>query len=370
MRRPVSLLIASSLLCACFMSGCEGFAEETQVPQVTVPVAAQGEFIVGVICHGNKRDTEGFDAAHIEAVRAAADGFGVSTVRISDEVEGDVAVRNAVEDLAEYGCDIIFDIDFDHMSAFADAADEYPDIAFCQYGGYFNNETNFINYSGRMYQASYLAGIAEGYRSLSSGNNEIAYEAYEFAGPSQLHSMANAFALGAQAVNPDATVDLQLIEPDAESTEETAEALSAEPVVIDTSDMLTYPVEDLQSFYELAISTSMYEASASEFVSNMGGDFYGGLFDGYVSWAPLSQECPPEASEAIALAYDLMLSGQWDVFSGTALVFEGDAGNVSVTQVPQDLTGAGGNVIAEAGSPSLSDNVIRGYMDFYVEGID
>jgi basic membrane protein A len=348
------------------MSGCEAAAEESQIPLVTVPVAAQGEFIVGVICHGNKRDTEGFDASHIEAIRAAADGLGVSTVRISDEVEGDVAVRNSVEALAEYGCDIIFDIDFDHMSAFADAAEEYPDIAFCQYGGYFNNETNFINYSGRMYQASYLTGIAEGYRSLSSGSNEIAYEAYEFAGPDQMHSMANAFALGAQAVNSDVTIDLQVIEPSAETEEET----SAEPVVIDTSDMLTYPVEDLQSFYELAISTSMYEASASEFVSNMGGDYYGGLFDGYVSWAPLSQECPPEASEAIALAYDLMLSGQWDVFSGTALVFEGDAGSVSVTQVPQDLTASGGNVIVEGGSPSLSDNVIRGYMDFYVEGID
>ena len=79
------------------MSGCEAAAEESQIPLVTVPVAAQGEFIVGVICHGNKRDTEGFDASHIEAIRAAADGLGVSTVRISDEVEGDVAVRKSVE---------------------------------------------------------------------------------------------------------------------------------------------------------------------------------------------------------------------------------------------------------------------------------
>lgn len=357
MRRPLSIALTAGVLCSALMTGCYSETQESQIPQVTVPVAAQGDFIIGVICEGNKREPEGFEASHIEAINAAAEDLGVSTVRISDEVTGDTSVRNAVDELAEYGCDVIFDVDFDHMEAFAAAAEEYPDIAFCQYGGYLHNDTNLISYGGRMYQASYLSGIAEGYRTLASGSNETEYVTFEEAGPSHMNSMINAFALGVQAVNPNATVDVQIVEQ------------QDGPVVIDNSELYTYPVEDLRSFYETAISTSMYEASASEFVSNMGGDYYGSLSDGYVGISELSSVCPAEVPEAIALTSDLIQSGQWDVFSGTALSFSGDAGSVSVAMNPSDIEDTDGNTVVEAGETSLPDTVIRAYMNYYVEGV-
>ncbi len=61
-----------------------------------------------------------------------------------------------------------------------------------------------------------------------------------------------------------------------------------------------------------------------------------------------------------------MLSGEWDVFSGTALVFTEDGGEVLFERLPRALKDKYGNDIVEAGGPSLSDAVIRGYMDYYL----
>ena len=113
----------------------------------------------------------------------------------------------------------------------------------------------------------------------------------------------------------------------------------------------------------------MNESSASEFVSNIGGNYYGGLSEGMVDISPLTDNNAPEAAEAIALARDLMVSGEWDVFSGTALRFSGEAGSVTVEQVSMALMDNENNIIVDGGEPSVGDDVIQGSMNYYVAGV-
>lgn len=381
-RRLLSSLIVTSLLLPAAVTGCVDIPRETEqtVPEA-VPVASDGDFKIGAIYSGNKRETEGFTAMHHEALMAAAQTLGVSSYRIIDDVSDDPdneeEVREAVEELVASGCDIIFDIDFDHMYAFAEAAEEYPEVVFCQYGGYLCNDTNFINYTGRTYQAYYLAGIAAGFYSISAENDYLGYIRVENEGISQLNAELNAYTLGARAVNPNAAVYLESIDEHtgAEAVEEARNHLSQSihcDYIFDMSapdTLLTYPVVDLQSFYEQAIETSMNESSASEFVTNMGGNFYGGLYDGFITMSELNGGDNLQISQAIGLTTDLFYSGQFDVFSGTKLSFTQEDTQVSVDLVASDLIDTENSVVVEAGEPSLYDSVIRAYTDFFVLGV-
>lgn len=378
----ISSLVICSLLLPVAVTGCVDIPRETEAAATeSAPAASADGFIIGAIYSGNKREEEGFTYMHNAALQAAAQALGVSTVRIIDDVSDDPddedEVREAVEELVTYGCDIIFDIDFDHMYAFAAAAEEYPEVVFCQYGGYLSNDTNFINYTGRTYQAYYLAGIAAGFYSVSTENDYLGYIRVENEGISQLNAELDAYTLGVRSVNPNAAVYLESIDEHAgpEAVQEARNHLSSDihcDYIFDMSSpdtLLTYPVIDLQSFYEQAIQTSMNESSASEFVNNMGGNFYGGLYEGFISMSELEGGDAVQVSQAIHLATDLFYSGQFDVFSGTELSFTQENMEVSVELEARDLLDNNNSVIVEAGEPSLYDTVIRAYTDFFVLGV-
>jgi basic membrane protein A len=381
MKKLAVTVVALSVLSACMLTGCVDITTETiESSEPGVPVASDGNFVVGAIYAGDKRDTEGVTFMQNEALAAACEACGVASFRIVDEVpeDDDDQLRNSVEDLVDYGCDIIFCVDFDYMYSFAEAAEEYPEVVFCQYGGYISNNNNFINYSGRIYQAAYLSGIAAGFQTLNSGINELGFINVEVRSDSESRSIIDAFTLGARAVNPDAVVYLESLDEHADAS--TIEATRAHLVndihcgyVFDLSNpdsLLTYPVEDLEGFYELAIKTAMEESAASEFVTNMNGNFYGDMYDQYISISELNEACDPRVAEAFDLTVDLFLSGQFDVFSGTQLSFSGEAGSVSVDLIACDLESNSGEVIVEAGEPTLHDPVLRAYIDFYVEGVN
>ena len=403
MKKLLSVIVASAMMCAAVFTGCSSSAGE----EASEGSANGGDFTVGAIYINSQNDTAGYTYAHHKGITTAMNDLGLSTdsdLKIIDNVpEDDEQVRTAIEQLAGQGCDIIFGISFGYLNAFAEAAEEYPDIVFCHATGYLSNETNFNNYFGRIYQARYLAGIAAGYKSLEIGNNDIGYVSAWETEYAQTCSGINAFALGAIAVNPDAVVHVNQISTwgDQEKERQAAEVLvttygcgviaqhcdSAQPQIVAqeqgvygcgyNSDMaaeapdahLTAPVWNWNVFYQLAIETAMNEDSASEFIDNIGGNYYGGLTEGMVDISPLTANNAAEASEAIELARDLMVSGQWDVFSGTALVFSGAAGSVTVEQVPQALLDNEGNVIVEEGGASVDDGVIQGSMNYYVEGV-
>jgi len=361
------------------------------------------DFLVGAIYITSQNDTAGYTYQHHHGIVTAMENLGmdVSTqLKILDNVaEEYTQVSNAIDTLANQGCNIIIGISFGYLGAMNDAAakEEYSDIIFSHATGYLNNDTNFNNYFGRIYQARYLAGIAAGMKSLEMGNNAIGYVAAYNTDYAETCSGINGFALGVQSVNPDATVYVNTINTwgDESLERQAAESLidtyhcgvitqhcdSAQPQLAAqnagvfgcgyNSDMteqapnahLTAAIWHWDVYYQLAIETAMNEPG--NFMEKVG-NYYGGLAEGFVDISPLNNICAQGTQDRIDQVRALMERGEWDVFSGVRLSFD-ENGNVVKTDA--DLLDNQGNVIVAAGGPSVEDGVIKGSMNYNVAGV-
>ena len=118
----------------------------------------------------------------------------------------------------------------------------------------------------------------------------------------------------------------------------------------------------------------------------MGGPaYYGGLAEGFVGVSPLNEATvAPGTQDAIDQVTDLIVSGEWDVFTGVKLhITVAEDGTVTVDQEDADLLCDGYEystadaalierdpVIVAAGGPSVEDSVITGSMNYFVEGVE
>ncbi|OEU68192.1 MAG: BMP family ABC transporter substrate-binding protein [Desulfovibrio sp. S3730MH75] len=108
--------------------------------------------------------------------------------------------ERVVLNFARKGYDVIFGTSFGYMDPMVKVSKKFPNVAFMHCSG-FKTTPNMSNYFGRMYQARYLTGMVAG---MMTKDNVIGYVA-AFPIPEVIRGI-NAFALGAQAVNPKATV--------------------------------------------------------------------------------------------------------------------------------------------------------------------
>ena len=369
------------------------------------PATDNSDFKVGAIYINSKNDTAGYTYAHHNGIVTAMKELGLDTEKqlfIVDEVAEDKEkVRSAIDTLVGNGVDIIFGISFGYIDAMEEAAKEYPDVIFSHATGYKSNDTNFNNYFGRAYQARYLAGIAAGLKSLQTGNNNVGYVAAYGTEYAETASGINGFALGVQAVNPNATVYVKKLGAWADEVNESAFAKelidsykcgvisqhcdSAQPQIAAekanifgcgyNSDMtpdapkahLTAAIWHWNVYYKTAMQAAMSCGTADKFVSTMGsGAYYGGLKENFVDVSPLSENCAPNTDKAIAAVRDMIVKGEWDVFSGVKLTITADG---TVTKANAELKDNKGNVIVEAGGASVADGVITGTMNYYVAGV-
>ena len=370
----------------------------------------QSNFKVGAIYINSKNDTAGYTYAHHTGITKAMEELGLDPATqlvIVDEVpEDDVQVSNAVDILVGEGANIIFGISFNYMNALSAKAEEHPEVAFSHATGYMSNETNFNNYFGRIYQARYLAGIAAGLKSLETGNNNVGYVAAFGTEYAETCSGINGFTLGVQAANPNATVYVKELGAWADEVNESAFAKelidsykcgvisqhcdSAQPQIAAenagvfgcgyNSDMtadapnahLTAAVWHWNVYYHTAIQAAMdCNGDASQFVSKMGGPaYYGGLKENFVDVSPLNEKTvAPGTQDAIDQVRELIVSGDWDVFTGTKLNITVADGKATVEKVAADMLDNEGNKILAAGDPSVEDSVITGSMNYFVAGV-
>ena len=398
-------------------------------PDASAPDASQGEvssaadFKVGAIYINSRDDTAGYTYAHHHGITTAMEDLGLdpaTQLAIVDNVAEEYdAVAAAADTLIGEGCNIIFGISFGYMQALADKAEEYPEVIFSHATGYMSNDTNFNNYFGRAYQARYLAGIAAGLKSLEIGNNNIGYVAAYGRQYAETSSGINGFALGVQAVNPDATVYVKELGDWADEVNESAFAReliesyncgvisqhcdSAQPQIAAqdagvfgcgyNSDMtadapdahLTAAIWHWNVYYQKAMEAAMACETADQFVEKMGGPaYYGGLAEGFVGVSPLNEVTVAAGTqEAIDAVTELIVSGEWDVFTGVKLhITINEDGTASIEQEAAPLMTDGkelveGEVveaepveIVAAGGPSVEDSVITGSMNYFVEGVE
>lgn len=356
---------------------------------------ADSSFKVGVIHIGDPADGTGYSFAHDQGIVGMQKNLGLSDdqiVRKLNIADNDSsAIKNAIEECIAEDCKIIFGTSYGYMETMNELASQYPEVIFSHGTGYMSNDVNFNNYFGRIYQARYLAGIAAG---LKTESNKVGYVAAYGTELAETSSGINAFALGVQAVNPEAVVYVKSLNSWFDPTNETAyaEALlemgcdviaqhcdTANPQIAAekvgaygcgyNSDMtkdapkahLTAPVWNWDVYYTAAAKAAM-DGTWKDF-----GNYYAGIKEGFVDISPLTENCAENTKEYIDAVKALFNDGSWDVFSGVKLSFDADG---KVVKTDADLVDNAGNVIVAAGGASVEDSVITGTMNYFVKGVE
>jgi basic membrane protein A len=377
MKKLLSLILIAVMifsLAACGKKASDSDAGTADGSSVKQPVAKE-DIKVGVIHIGDPADGAGYTFAHDQGIVAMQTELGLSDsqiIRKNNVNDADsVAIRTALEECIEEGCNIIFGTSWGYMDTMAEVADENPEVIFSHCSGYKNNGKNFNNYFGRIYQARYLAGIAAG---LKTQSDKIGFVAAMGVDNSEVTGGINAFAMGAESVNPDAKVYVKVtntwLDPTLEQqaaealldmgcdvigqhADTTAPQLAAEARGLwgcgYNSDMtkdapkahLTAPVWNWGAYYTSAVKAVIEGTWTCE-------NYYGGMTEGLVDVSPLSANVADGTAEAIDAAKQQILDG-FNVFEG-------------------ELYDNAGNQVCAVGE-KISDADITGAMNWYYKNV-
>ncbi len=379
MKKLLALLMSAVMLLS--VAGCGG-TEAGGTTKDTIKV--------GVIHIGDPADGSGYSYTHDLGIQEMQESLGLKDDQIVRKInipdDDSAATKTAIEDCIAEGCTIIFGTSYGYMDTMESLAAEYPDVYFSHGTGYKSNETNFNNYFGRIYQARYLAGIAAG---LKTTTDKIGYVSAYGTELAETCSGINAFALGVQAVNPDAVVYVKTLSSWFDPANETAyaEALiemgcdviaqhcdTANPQVAAqnasvfgcgyNSDMtpqapkahLVAPIWNWGVYYTAA-TQAVIDGKWAEL-----GNYYAGIEVDLVDVSPVSENCAENTKEYIDAVKALIKAGEWDVFSGVALSFDAE-GKIVKTETPLK-TNDGKDV------EKIDDGVIKGSMNYFVAGVE
>lgn len=374
-----------------------------------IKAIAKEDLKVGVIHIGDPADGSGYSYTHDLGIVAMQENLQLTDdqiIRKNNVSDSDsAAIKTAIEDCLAQGCNLIFGTSYGYMDVMESLAAEYPNVIFSHGTGYKSNGTNFNNYFGRIYQARYLAGIAAG---LKTTSNKIGYVAAYGTELAETCSGINAFALGVQAVNPNAEVYVKTLSSWYAPENETAyaEALielgcdviaqhcdTANPqIAAEKKNVFGVGYNsDMSKDAPKAVLTSVvwnwgvyYTAAAQAAIDGKWvefGNYYEGYADGLVDIAALTSNCAENTQKYIDAVSALLKAGEWDVFSNVKLSFD-ENGNVVKTNTAL-TTNKGDVVITEDGSglyiydengaltaADSIDAVITGTMNYFVAGVE
>lgn len=210
--KALALLTALAMIFA--LAACSGGTSD-KPSDTNAPVASGGTFApvakdqikVGVIHIGSPDETAGYTHAHDQGIVAMQSQLGLQNNQIirknGVQAQDQAAIENAIRACIDEGCNIIFGTSPGYKEAMKRLAAEHPNIIFSQCSGFENNGKNLNSYSGRIYEARYLTGIAAG---MKTERNKIGYVTAQGSRDSEVICGVNAFALGVKSVNKDAKV--------------------------------------------------------------------------------------------------------------------------------------------------------------------
>lgn len=363
------LVLVLGLLTGCGTKGSEKDANNdsgNSTGSVFKPVAKE-DLKVGVVHITDPAEGTGYSYTHDQGIVGMQQALGLEGSQIirknNVDDEDATAIESAILELIEEGCQIIFATSWGYMDTCEAIAEEYPEVIISHGTGYKSNGSNFNNYFGRIYQARYLSGIAAG---LKTETNKIGYVAAWGTENSEVTGGLNAFAMGAYSVNPDAEVYVKTTSSwfDPEGEKQAADALIALGCDVigqhcDTANPQlaaeakgVYGVgynSDMSKDAPKAVLTSTvwnwsaYYTSAVQSVIDgtwTGENYFGGMPEGLVDIAPLSDLCEEGTAEAIEEVRAKLTSGEWDVFTGVIETNTGETvGEEGKNMSDADITG-------------------------------
>ena len=175
---------------------------------------AMADVKVGFIFLHDENST--YDLNFMNAAKEACEKLGLEYV-MKTGIDESEACYEAVADLADSGCNIVFADSFGHEDYMIQAAKEYPEVQFCHATGtraHTEGLANFHNAFASIYEGRYLGGIAAGMKlnemiesgAITPEQAKLGYiGAFTYA---EVISGYTSFFLGARSVCPTATMEV------------------------------------------------------------------------------------------------------------------------------------------------------------------
>ncbi len=279
----------------------------------------------------------GWSQAHDEGRLVAQRRLGSAVeTTFKENVPEGPQVTQVIDSLVRDGNKIIFATSFGFQGAMKAAAAKYPDVKFEMATGTYTSK-NMAEYFGAGEDAIYLSGMAAG---AASKKGVIGY-VVPFAIPEVIRH-ANAFALGAQAMNPKAKVRLiwtnSWFDPkkekqaaenlhkagadvvgqnvDSPAAGQYAEGAGVPWVGYDSNarkfapkQWLTAAVYNWGPYYARRVKAAMNGSWKSSF-------YYGSLKDGLIGLAPFGPKVSAKTRAAIAAKKAQLIKGTFYEFTG------------------------------------------------------
>lgn len=190
-RRRISLFAASVALL-----GTAGW--QTSALAADDGFTLKGPPKIAMIYFGPKNDggwTQAIDEARVKIEKA----LGQKIQFVESVPEDASAIKPAAERFIQRGANIVIGTAFGYSDAFKDLAEKHPDVAFLNASGT-TNARNLESFYGRTYESQYLCGMAAGAASKTGKLGFVAANPFGV-----VNWTINAYELGAQKMNPNAT---------------------------------------------------------------------------------------------------------------------------------------------------------------------
>ena len=242
MKKILALILCFALVAALFVGCAEENKDATKNDTGNKPAteektepgskAAAKTVKVGLICIGDEND-QGYTYNFIRGKDAATEALKAKGINVEWIVKWNIGEDSSCEDanieLAEAGCQVIFNNSFGFEDYMLKVAPNYPDIQFvsCTNQASWNdNLKNTHNAFANIYEGRYLAGVVAGMKlqqliddgTIKAEEAVIGYVgAFSFA---EVISGFTSYYLGAKSVCPTATMKVQFVGSWSNATEE------------------------------------------------------------------------------------------------------------------------------------------------------
>lgn len=175
---------------------------------------AKGVKIGVILVHD---ENTGYDAAHIDGIKAGAKAAGIPDSQIiwKYNIPEDESCYDTATDLVEQGCNYIFSDSYGHQDFMLQAATENPEVTFVSMTGdkaALSGLANYKNAFPHTFEARYVSGVVAGMKLkelMDAGKVDDPYIGYVGAFPyAEVVSGYTAFFLGVQSIVPAAHMDV------------------------------------------------------------------------------------------------------------------------------------------------------------------
>ncbi len=333
--RSTLLIAVFALAGGLFLQACGG-GEKAVAPEAAMEAApGDGVPVKAAFIYVSPVGDAGWTLAHDKA-RLVVDELPYVETAYTEAVPEGAEAERTLNQYVRDGYNLIFTTSFGYMDPTINVAATSPDVTFMHCSG-FKTAPNVGTYFGRMYQPRYLTGMIAAKMSKS---NVLGYVAAHPI-PEVIRGL-NAFALGAQSVNPKIKVHVVWTQTwyDPAKEREAAESLldvGADVIAQHQDTPAPQQAAEKRGRYSIGYNSDMssfapaahltapiwhWEVVYNKVVEQVhtgtwtSSQYWGGLADGVVGLSPYSDLVPQDVRDLVEAKKAAIVSGAWDVFTG------------------------------------------------------